>query len=249
MYLARLTRPDILMPVTFLASRTHCATTKDVAHLMRIIRYLEVTPDLGVYINCTALDIRCTCDASFGTHTPNADTKGHTGFTIGLGETMSYVHARSGKQKTASTSSTDAEIIALCEALKICVWLRDTLTELHITDLNEMTVYQDNKSVIMMGSVQTSTKRSKHLLTKITYIKSLQLSGAIRLTYLETLEMTADVLSKALHGSLFVRHVSKMMGLESQFKIQGKVELANKKHKLQEEVLPRKKPTLANKTK
>jgi hypothetical protein len=99
------------------------------------------------------------------------------------------------------------------------MWLRTTLTELHITDLAEIVVYQDNKSVIMMGTEATSMKRSKHLLTKLTYIKSLQQSGAIGLQYLCTEEMTADVLSKALHGQAFRDHVTRMMGLQWRNKI------------------------------
>ena len=213
MYLARLTRPDILLPVTFLASRTHCATSSDVRKLMRIVRYLEVSDAKGIYINCESLDIQCKCDASYAVHTPNLNTKGHTGFVVGLGSNMSYVHARSGKQKTASTSSTDAEVVGLCEALKFCTWCRNVLTELHITDLQKITVYQDNKSVIMMGTEYTAMKHSKHILTKLTYIKSMQESGAIRIQYLSTEEMTADVLSKALHGIQFNKHISSMMGL------------------------------------
>lgn len=40
MYLARLTRPDLLLPVTFLASRTHCATQQDFQKLKRVLKYL-----------------------------------------------------------------------------------------------------------------------------------------------------------------------------------------------------------------
>jgi hypothetical protein len=138
----------------------------------------------------------CACDSSYGVHTPDTETKGHTGFIVGLGPNMSYIHARSGKQKTATTSSTDAEIVGVCEAIKFCTWLRNILTELRITPLSKIKVYQDNKSAIMMASESTSTKRSKHILTKITYIKYMQQSGAVYLDYKNTLDMSADVLSK-----------------------------------------------------
>lgn len=213
MYCARLTRPDILMPVTFLAGRAHCATDKDWSHLMRVIRYLENEPDLGVYINCDSLQIKCKCDASYVTHTPETSAYGHTGYIISLGDNMSYVHGRSGKQKLASTASTDAEIIAMCEALKTCMWLRELLRELHITDLQEVVVFQDNLSAITLGTVSTTPKRSKHMLPKLTYVRSLELSGAVRLEYLSTTEMTADVLSKPLHGEIYYQHVDNMMGL------------------------------------
>ena len=62
MYLARLTRPDILMPVTHLASRAHCATVRDVSHLKRVIRYLGHYPELGIVVHCLELSIHCHCD-------------------------------------------------------------------------------------------------------------------------------------------------------------------------------------------
>jgi ribonuclease HI len=207
--------------VTFLSSRTHCATNRDMEKLMRIVRYLEVTSGRGVCLNCESLDIKVKCDAAYAVHTPGTNTKGHTGFIVGLGDNMSYVHARSGKQKTASTSSTDAEVIGLVEALKFVIWLRNTLTEMRITDLKKVCIYQDNKSVIMMGTEYTAMKHSKHILTKITFIRSTQLSGAIDLVYLNTEDMTADVLSKALHGFSFNRHISSMMGLALEMKFRA----------------------------
>jgi len=211
MYLARLTRPDILMPVTFLASRTHCATSDDARKLQRIIRYLEVSDNPGVIINCEALDIRCNCDASYSTHVPNA--RGHTGFIVSMGPTNSYVHARSGKQKVGSTSSTDAEVIGLVEACKFCYWMRSVLTELHITALSMIKMVQDNKSVIMMTEGYTNMKHSKHLLSKMDFIISMRERKMLDIAYLATGEMTSDVLSKALHGTLFHKHIWNMMGL------------------------------------
>ena len=228
MYIARLTRPDLLMPVTFLASRTHCATNRDVAHLHRVVRYLENTKEMGIHIFCESLQVHCKCDAAFAAHSPQDQAKGQTGFVLGLGRGMSYVHSRSGKQKTASTSSTDAEIIALCEALKMCVWMREIIRELGITDLEEIVIQQDNKSVIMMSSESTTMKRSKHLSTKLTYIKSLVLAGALRLEYLNTADMTADVLSKPLHGEAFYKHVTDLLGLRWSKYVNGKATVLGK---------------------
>jgi hypothetical protein len=50
------------------------------------------------------------------------------------------------------------------------------------------------------------------MLPKLTYCRSLVLSGAVRLEYLETTEMTADVLSKPLHGATYYKHTGRMMG-------------------------------------
>jgi hypothetical protein len=170
MYLARLTRPDILLPVTYLASKSNGATKRDTKHLWRILRYLDDTRDIGLIIHCTDLSVHCSCDASYGVHT---DGKSHTGFFVGLGEEMSFLHCRSGKQKLAATSSTDAEIIAAAEALKFQVWVRNLIAEMQIVELEKMVLRQDNRSSVMMYTDKAKNKRTKHILTKVSYIKSM----------------------------------------------------------------------------
>jgi hypothetical protein len=51
MYIARLTRPDILLPVTYLASRSHMATTTDMAHVQKIVNYLTKTKDIAITLH------------------------------------------------------------------------------------------------------------------------------------------------------------------------------------------------------
>ena len=52
MYIARLTRPDTLMPITYLSTRSNKATIKDFLSLRRVIRYLDNTRGLGIVIHC-----------------------------------------------------------------------------------------------------------------------------------------------------------------------------------------------------
>jgi hypothetical protein len=209
MYLARLTRPDILLPVVFLATRSHCCTQSDMSEARKVCRYLNGTKDRGLHINCTSLQLHCLCDASHQVHT---DGKGHSGFIITMGDTFSYLHSRSAKQKLAALSSTDAEVLAMVECLKMAVWLRNILTDLRITPLRRIVVYQDNKSAIIMVEEDTKNKRSKHILTKITYAKDLKKLDVIRVEYLSTKRMVADMLTKPLHGEAFREHRSSLMG-------------------------------------
>jgi hypothetical protein len=209
MYIARLTRPDILLPVTYLATRTHFATHLDWNKLIRVLRYMKGTQNLGVRVKCTDLDLHCHCDASYGVH---QEGRSHTGFVIYLGKTLSYLHAKSSKQKTGSTSSTDAEIIALIDSMKVLVWLKDVLTELDCSASRPATVYQDNKSGILMVTDVSKYSRSRHILTKINYAKDLVTSGTIKIEYLNTHEMSADLLTKPLGGSVFLKHRDMIMG-------------------------------------
>mmetsp|Transcript_19967 Transcript_19967/g.33422 ORF Transcript_19967/g.33422 Transcript_19967/m.33422 type:complete len:532 (-) Transcript_19967:698-2293(-) len=208
MYLARLTRPDILQPVTYLASRAAVATKDDWNKCLRIVRYVAATKWIGIVLCCTLLQILVWCDAAFGSH---SDGKGHSGFNIGLG--TSYLHARSAKQKVGSTSSTESEIIAKVEALKMAVWLRELLRELNLVPLQPIKLFQDNQSAILVVTQTGRQKQTKHLLTKIGFVRDLVTSGAVIVEYLSTLKMIADMLTKPLQGPQFRAHRNTMMGL------------------------------------
>ena len=141
MYLARLTRVDILLPTTFLATKSQNASVDDFKEALKVCRYLKTTRDLGITIKCNDLQLHVHCDAS---HQVHANTAGHTGYVIGFGSSMSYLHARSGKQKMESLSSTDAEIYAMTECTKTVKWMRNLLSELDLTPLRPIILHEDN---------------------------------------------------------------------------------------------------------
>jgi hypothetical protein len=209
MYIARLTRPDILLPVTYLASRSHMATTTDMQHVQRIVNYLAKTKHIAITLHCQSLEVNISCDASFAMHT---DGKGHSGYIITLGK--SYLHARSGKQKFTATSSTEAEIIAAVESCKMAIWIREILRELNIDELRPINLLQDNKSSLIMVCDPSTFKRSKHMLTKINYLRDLKRMGIITATHLGTDEMTSDLQTKALQGTIFIKHRDNLQGLQ-----------------------------------
>jgi hypothetical protein len=208
MYIARLTRPDILLAVTYLASKSHCATDRDWKYCMRVVKYLNDNQDIGIILHCTNLAVSIWADASYAVH---YDGKGHTGFINMLGN--SHVHARSGKQKLQGTSSTDAEVIAAVEAVKMGVWIREILRETRLIPLSHIMLYQDNESCLTMIGKESKFKRSKHILTKIMYIRDMVISGVIIAEHINTKLMTPDVLTKPLHRETFRRHRENMMGL------------------------------------
>ena len=209
MYLARLSRPDILLPVTFLASKTHVATEKDREHALRIVRYLENFKEEGMILHCSDLKIEIHCDASHLVH--KAAGKGHTGFYVTLGNSRSYVHGRSGKQKYVATSSTEAEVIAALDAVKFAVWLRNLLVELQITPLAEMTLLQDNKSAMMLQE-NPSNKRTAHLTSKLRYVQEQIQLGKLRSEHVPTKELAADLMTKPLQGSHYTEHSETILG-------------------------------------
>jgi hypothetical protein len=209
MYLARLTRPDILLPVTYLVTRTNKATVKDKMSVQHIIDYLRHTKSLGITIQCTTIQLYLRADASYGLH---QDGKGHTGFILALGPNFSYVHARSGKQKLIAQSSTEAEIIAAVDCLKLGIWVRNLIAEMGICPMQQMISHQDNKSAKTLMEGPSKAKRSRHILMKFTYVKDMVKSGALHIDHVDTDILTPDILTKPKSGTVFAMHRTNMMG-------------------------------------
>ena len=74
-----------------------------------------------------------------------------------------------------------------------------------------MTLHQDNKSVIELSKNPVMHKRSKHFRIALHYIRDLVERMVIKLSYVATEDMIADVLTKALHEPAFL----KLLGLAS----------------------------------
>jgi hypothetical protein len=193
MYLARFTRPDILMPVSYLATRSQTPTEDDMSKTLRILRYLYGTKRVGITILPSNLTLRVYADASHVVHT---DGKGHSGIMITLGTNVIFV--RSTKIRCVTRSSSESELFSLEDASTYVVWLRFLLKELGLVQRDPTTIYQDNKSTIIMASQGGNFKRTKHLLCKQSFIKERLTSGDIVLRYLDTKSMIADMLTKPL---------------------------------------------------
>jgi len=68
MYLARLTRPDVLLATSYLATKAQQATEGDHRATLRIVSYLNEAINHGIEIYCTELKFHLHCDASWASH-------------------------------------------------------------------------------------------------------------------------------------------------------------------------------------
>ncbi|CAH9146881.1 unnamed protein product [Cuscuta epithymum] len=124
MYLANNTRPDIAFSVNLLARYSSSPTRRHWNGVKHIFRYLNGTIDLGLYFkngaNATLIGY---ADAGYLSDPQKA--KSQTGYLFTYGDTA--ISWRSMKQTLTATSSNHAELIALYEAGRECVWLRSMI--------------------------------------------------------------------------------------------------------------------------
>jgi hypothetical protein len=195
MYLARLSRPDILWATTYLATKSSNPTIHHYKHAIRIIRYLAGTPNFGYAITNPDFQLRLYADASHGLHN---DGKGHGGLIITLGSSPIFV--RSYKLKCITRSSSESELlVTLDEGVTYLPWIRSILDFVGISPIYPAIAYQDNKSTIIMSVNGGSFSRTKHLVIKQNYIREQVQERSLYLKYLPTKSMIADLLTKP-HG-------------------------------------------------
>jgi len=202
MYLARLTRPDLLFAVTTLA--TKCADPReiDMQNLNRLIRYLAGTINRGYTFRGDAdMMARAYADASHGLH---SDGRGHGAIAITLGSAP--VMTRCFKLKPTTRSSSESELYVLDETSTYCGWFKLLLRGLGYRDPKPVQIYQDNKSTIIMAMEGGHFKRTKHLLIRESFIKEQLDQGFCELKYLKSADMPVDMMTKPMSSVQINRH-------------------------------------------
>jgi len=200
MFIARMTRPDILFAITYLSSKASKPTKSDMKKLKRVLRYLKGTIDKKLLMSGSDLSLNIYADASYGIH---ADGKSHSGVVIALGKDP--IFNRSSKQTCVSLSSTEAEIITLVDAMTYIEWLERAFEELCMPVVRPVTVFQDNQSAIHMVTNELKFKRTKHMTVKTYYAREMIVNGRVSLRFLRSEDMLADILTKSMPTKTFVK--------------------------------------------
>jgi hypothetical protein len=209
LYLAKRTRPDILLPINFLCTRVLKPTVQDWKKLMRVYRYLFGTKGLCIYLK--ADDDMCVkgyYDASYGVH---SDMKSHTGACTTLGKGAVFI--TSSKQSIVAKSSTEAEMIAVSDHAGELIAQNEFY--IHQCGSNKPAIlFQDNQSTIrLIKNGKSSSDRTKHIKIRFFWLKERVDLKDILVEYMPTEEMIADILTKPLQGDLFIKLRKALMNL------------------------------------
>jgi ribonuclease HI len=225
LYLCKRSRPDVLLAVSFLVRRVREPTQQDLKKLKRCVQYLRGTADIGMCLEPSKqLTVYGWIDASFAVHN---DMKSHTGALVGIGKGPFW--AKSSVQKLNTTSSTEAELVAVSEAAGQLLWTREFMLEQQYkiegdselmarldNDImglerdnndagNKAILYQDNQSTIaLLNRGEAASSRTRHIAIRYFYLSDKIIRGEVAMEYLPTDQMTADILTKPLQGQQFI---------------------------------------------
>ena len=111
---------------------------------------------------------------------------------------------RSKKQRTVALSSTEAEYMALTEAVQEAIWLKAFLCELGEMSINEaVKIHEDNQGSIALAKNPECHKRTKHIDTRYHFVREKVEDGQVLLQYCSTKDMKADLMTKPISAVQF----------------------------------------------
>ena len=202
LYIAKRTRPDILLPVNFLCTRVQHPNMGDYLKLVRVLRYLYGTSDESLVLTMNeatneTITLHVYIDAAYGVHD---DMKSHSGMVISLGE--GALLAMSTKQKCISKSSTEAELIAVTDLLPEAFHLKK-IVEAITGKKVRIILYQDNMATISMIKNGVGGGRSKHIKIRFGWLKERLDDGDFEVEHKPTKLMLADGATKPKQGMEF----------------------------------------------
>ena len=198
--------------VSFACTKSSNPTDRDISDLYYVVEYLRVAQDMSHILHAStisALRLCCEVDESYLLH---PDSKGHTGYTISFYGANGTFHNRSVKQTAVATSSTPQKpglyslwlknsiLIALCQELQIPLELPAIIME-------------DNGAVVNMANNDSGyTKKCKHFLMVLNYIKEQITLGQIEARKIYGKLNSADMHTKPLRSPEFLNMAHTILG-------------------------------------
>lgn len=205
LFVAINTRPDISFAVSYLSQWNSKPTKVHWLAAKRILRYLKGTIHFAIRYKKTGSYLLGSVDADWANDIK--DRRSYTGFLFLFGG--GPISWESKKQPVVALSSTEAEYIALCSASKEAVFLRRFLFE--VSGLLDIVVLSgDSQSAQNIALNPIHHGRTKHIDTKYHFIREKISDNTIKLNFMPTTHLLADVFTKPLQKVKFKRCLSSL---------------------------------------
>ena len=220
LYLVKLSRPDLANPVRELSKVMDGAAPAHEKELKRLVEFTCQTKDKTLKIKADSGEkwtIEAYSDSDFAGDKDGR--KSITGYVILIcGVPMTW---RSKAQPTTALSSTEAEYIALCEAVREVKFVFQLMETFGIVAERPIKIHVDNIGSIFMSKNRSSGDRTKHIDIKYHFIREQIENGLVEVVFVRSEENLADVFTKNLNGESFRFHQSKLLKNEHQEVVNG----------------------------
>ncbi|CAM8959013.1 unnamed protein product [Rhodiola kirilowii] len=205
------TRPDIAHGVSLVCrhmanpGRSHWQVVK------WLLRYIKGTLDRGLLFGGDQLTSEIVEGFVDSDYAGSVDTrKSQTGLVFMVfGTAVSW---KANLQKVVALSTTEAEFMAITEAVKEALWLKGIMAELgHGQEC--VKVHSDSQGAIHLSKHQVFHERSKHIDVRMHFVREVAETGEVKLVKVNTNDNPADMLTKSVPSNKF-EHCLKLIRLD-----------------------------------
>ncbi len=230
-YYANGTRPDILFAVNYLSRVQSRPKNIHWILLQQVLQYIESTKDLALTFHSSESSICAYIDADFASDYTFSSTKLiHANMsdqwnpesvckwdlqteiyekrksTLGCliqayGNSVAWVCR---KQLAITTSTTEAEFVAMAESLSLIIFLKEITMEISQQAMPLIEVYEDSISTATLLRLIFHHRKLKHLALQILRVKELIWKKEIEIVPVSTLHQISDILTKPLQTNAFL---------------------------------------------
>ena len=207
LYPSQWTRPDISYAVGQLSqflespSESHWNTGIDVLRYLKGSRSMAMTYSYNGDMEVTGFaDSNFAADLSTG--------KSVYGYVIYVGGNP--ISWKSKKSKTTATSTTMAELEALYQAVTEAIWVYGLLKSMDLIKLKYIKMYSDNMGVVNLVHGEKYLDRTKHEVVRVEFLRDKIRDGTLKVEWIATENMVADIFTKGLGKNVFGKHVSEL---------------------------------------
>lgn len=224
-YLAKSTRPDIEYAVHQCARFAAEPKVEHTQAVKLIGRYLLGTRGQGLICKPTSKSFECFCDADFsGGWDPSIAEFDQTTARSRSGYLIKYADCpivwASKLQTEIALSSTESEYIALSQGLREIIPMMRLIEELKgagfdldiTTPKVHCSVFEDNNGALEMARTPKMRPRTKHINIKYHHFRSHVEDNLISIHPIDTLDQQADIFTKPLASTLFLKFRKLILG-------------------------------------
>ncbi len=119
---------------------------------------------------------------------------------------------RSKAQRSVTLSSSEAEWVALSEAIKEIMFVLQLLENMKIKVKLPVTVRVDNVGAIFMSKNISTSNRTKHVDIRTKYVNEYVEDGIIKIIFVQSGNNDSDIMTKNVSGDLLDKHAVKLIG-------------------------------------